>query len=236
MRSDSRRFYKAVVGVCLIASPLVLVASAVVSPEIKSSEADQLAVVAQDAGRYYLFTVLIFVSTALWVPLVLGLMYMVRERAAALGNVGGSLALLATLVGVGDAISQLFIWQMVAPGADRAQMVALLTRFDNAGGAAIFFRIGGPTLVIGMVMLSIALYRARAVPAWAAAGVAVGTLVNIAGFVATSTLVVLISSAVLLVSLGWIGRLVLACSDHEWEHPSEVQRSRSAAAVQEGHV
>jgi hypothetical protein len=231
MLSDSRRFFRSVVGVCLIASPLILVASALVSPEIKSSEADQLAVVAQDPGRYYLLTVLIFVSTALWVPLVLGLMYMVRERAAVLGNVGGSLAILGTLVGVGDAVSQLFIWQMVSPGADRAQMVALLTRFDNASGAALFFRIGGPALVVGMVLLSIALYRARAVPAWTAAGAAVGTFLNIAGFAAGSTLVVLISSVVLLASLGWMGRLVLARSDQEWERPSAQQRSRSVQSI-----
>ena len=236
MLSDSRRFFKTVVGVCLIASPLILLAAALVQPEIKSSEADQLAVIAQEPGRYYLFTVLIFVSTALWVPLVLGLMYLVRKRAAALGNVGGSFALFATLVAVGDAISQLFIWQMVAPGADRPQMVELLTRFDNAGGAAIFFRIGGPALVIGMVVLSIALYRARAVPAWAAAGAAVGTFLNIAGFVASSNLLVVISSVVLLVSLGWIGRLVLASSDQEWERPSVQQRLRSASAIQDGHA
>lgn len=236
MLSDSRHFFKTVVGVCLIAAPLILLASALVSPEIKSSEADQLAVIAQDPGRYYLFTLLILVSTALWVPLVLGLIYMVRERAPVLGNLGGSLALLGTLVGVGDAISQLFIWQMVAPGADRAQMVALLMRFDNAGGAAIIFRIGGPALVIGTVILSIALHRARAVPAWAATGTAVGTILNIAGFVASSTLLVVISSVVLLVSLGWIGRLVLASSDQEWERTSVQQRARSAAPAHEGHA
>src|SRR5690348_1153847 len=139
MLSDSSRFFKTVVGVCLIASPLILLASAFAAPEIKSGEADQLAVIAQDPGRYYLFTVLVFVSTALWLPLVLGLMYMVREKSATLGNVGGSLAIVGTLVGIGDAVSQLFIWQMVSPGADRTQMVALLVRFDNAAGAAIFF-------------------------------------------------------------------------------------------------
>jgi hypothetical protein len=233
MFSDSSRFFKTVVGACLIASPLILLASALVAPEIKSGEADQLAVIAQDPGRYYLFTVLVFVSTALWLPLVLGLMHMVREKAAALGNVGGSLALTGTLVGIGDAVSQLFIWQMVSPRADRAQMVALLVRFDNTAGAAIFFRIGGPALVIGMVILSIALYRARAVPAWAAVGTAVGTFLNIAGFVASSNLLVIVSSVVLLVSLAWIGRLVLARNDREWELATVPQEPRSARAVTE---
>jgi len=164
---------------------------------------------------------------------VLGLMYMVRDRSAALGNIGGSLAVIGILVGVGDAVSQLFIWQMVSPGADRAHMVALLTRFDNAGGAAIIFRIGGPALVIGTVILSIALIRARAVPAWAAVGMAIGTFLNIAGFVAGSTLIVVVSSVLLVIALGWIGRLVLASSDQEWEQPSAQPRSRLVAAQKE---
>jgi hypothetical protein len=74
------------------------------------------------------------------------------------------------------------------------------------------------------------------VPTWAAAGIAVGTFLNIAGFVVSSTLVVIISSAVLLVSFGWMGRLVLARSDQEWERPAVPRGSRSAAAVQKGQA
>jgi hypothetical protein len=69
---------------------------------------------------------------------------------------------------------------------------------------------------MGMVILGIALYRAGAVPAWAAAGVGIGTLLTIAGFVASRTLLVTISSAVLLLSPGWIGRIVLSSADVEW--------------------
>jgi hypothetical protein len=234
--SDSRQFFKTVVGICLIAAPLTLLASALVSPAIKSSEADQLAAIALDPGRYYLFTMLIFVGTALLVPVVFGLMYMVRDRSAVLGHVGGSLAMVGALVGVGDALSQLFIWQMVAPGADRAQMVGLLTRVDNAIGAALVFRLGGLGFVIGMVILAIALYRARAVPAWAAAGMGVGAFLNIAGFVAGSTLLVTISSAVLLLSLGWIGRIVLSGTDVEWARPSAKPRSQSTTSAQSDRV
>ena len=142
MRSDSRQFFRNVVTFGLFASPLLLLASALISPTIESNEAEQLAVVARDPDRY-LFTLLIFVGTALLVPVVLGLMYILRERAATLGKLGGSLALIGTLIAVGDALSQLFVWQMAASGADQAQMSALLMRLDNAPGAALIFRIGG---------------------------------------------------------------------------------------------
>jgi len=71
------------------------------------------------------------------------------------------------------------------------------------------------------------------VPAWAAAGTAVGTFLNIAGFVASSNVLLIVSSVVLLLSLGWIGRLVLARPDQEWERPSVPQQPRSARAVSE---
>jgi hypothetical protein len=51
-----------------------------------------------------------------------------------------------------------------------------------------------------------------------------------------STLVVIISSAVLLPSFGWMDRRVLARSDQEWVHPSVQPGSRSAAAVQKGQA
>jgi Domain of unknown function (DUF4386) len=233
MLSDSRKFFKNVVTFSLFASPLLLFASALIAPALDGNEAEQLAVVARDPDRYYLFTLLSFVSSALLVPVLLGLMYVLRQRAATLGNIGGSLALIGTLVAVGDAISQLFIWQMAAPGADQAQMSGLLVRFDNAPGAAVIFRIGGPSFVLGMVLLGIGLYRARAVPAWAATGVAVGAFLNIAGFVIGSNVLVAISSAVLLVSLGWIGRLVVGSSEPEWERLPAQPQARSTAAERE---
>jgi hypothetical protein len=230
--SDSRHFLKTIVGVCLIAAPLALLASALVSPPIRNNEADQLAVIAQESGRYYLFTLLILIGTALLVPVFVGFMYLVRERAATLGNIGGSLAILGTLIAVGDAVSQLFVWQMVAPEADRQQMVALLTRFDNAPQVAIMFMVGGLSTIAGMTLLSIALYRAGAAPAWVAAGIAVGAILNIAGFMTQNTWLVIVSSVVLLVSLGWTGRSVLGGSDEDWAN-LPIGRTVAATALHE---
>jgi membrane-bound ClpP family serine protease len=89
-------------------------------------------------------------------------------------------------------------------------MAALLHRFDNVAGASVVFSLGGIAIVVGMVLLSLALYRSRAVPAWAAAGLVAGTLVEMAGFMAPSVGVLIVGSVVMLVPLCWIGWRVLA--------------------------
>jgi hypothetical protein len=152
-------------------------------------------------------------------------------RSPRLTNIGGALAVLGALVAVGDSAIQLVIWQMAARGADRVQMAALLHRFDTVAGSSIVFAIGGLSVVIGMALLSIALYRSRDVPAWAAAGVLAGTVLNIAGFMAGSAGILILSSVVLLVALGWIGLSVLGGGSDEAEvrvprpWPSSSQRA-----------
>src|SRR3954469_10996700 len=105
------------VGVGLIGGPLLTLLSAIVSPAIKSDDAAQLAVIADHPGRYYAFTILTMAGAMLLVPGILGLMQMTRARAARWGDAGGSLALTGILIAIGDATSQLVIWQMAAPGA-----------------------------------------------------------------------------------------------------------------------
>jgi hypothetical protein len=215
--SDPARFNRTVLGGSMIGAALTMLGASLVWPAIKSDEAAQLAVIAQHPARYYLCTILILASSMLLVPAIIGLMRMSAERSPRLTNIGGTLSILGALIAVGDSASQLVIWQMAARGADRAQMAALLHRFDNVAGSSIVFSIGGLSIVIGMVLLSIALYRSQTVPAWAAGGVLAGTVLNIVGFMAGSVGILIVSSVVLLVSLGWIGLRLLSGDPDEAE-------------------
>jgi hypothetical protein len=208
--SDPARFAKVALGGSMIGSGVLGLAAALVWPVIKSDDAAQLGVIAQHPSRFYLCTVLILASSMLLVPALIGLMRLSAERAPRLTNIGGTLSIFGALVAVGDSMTQLVTWQMVGHGADRAQMAALLHRFDNVAGASVVFSLGGIAIVVGMVLLSLALYRSRAVPAWAAAGLVAGTLVEMAGFMAPSVGVLIVGSVVMLVPLCWIGWRVLA--------------------------
>ncbi|HEX4733652.1 MAG TPA: DUF4386 family protein [Thermoleophilaceae bacterium] len=193
----------------MIAAPLFLVASALVSPQLKSDEAAQLGVIAAHPTRWYWFTLLLLIGSILLVPALLGIAALVHERSPRLATIGGSLAVLGSLVAIGDVMSQFVSWQMVADGADRAQMAALLHRFDNAGGVGVVFNVGGLSILIGVVMLTIALIRTRVAPAWAAVGLSAATLLNIVAFSSASAAGVAASWVVLLVAMGWIGSRTL---------------------------
>jgi hypothetical protein len=186
----------------LVLAPLLALASSVVAPAFKSDEREQLAVVAAHPNQWYWFTLLLLAGSILFVPALLWIAELVRSRAPRLGQIGGALAVLGAIIAVGDVMTQFVSWQMVKGGADLTQMAAALDRFANAGGSSIVFTVGGLSILIGCVLLTVGLIRHHLAPAWAAVGLSAAVLVNIVGFSAASNAVVAASWVLLLVSMG----------------------------------
>ena len=229
--SNPDRFEQLLAGLCLVLAPLFLLASAAVSPPLKSDQGEQLAVIAQHPDRWYMFSVLGLVSSILLVPALLGLIRILRDRAPGLAYLGGGLMMLGNVVSVGDWMSNLVQWQMAVPGANRGAMTALLTRFDETAGSAFPLQLSGLALLVGTTLLAVGLYRARAVPAWSAFGLVVGILANMAGFIAASVPLLIVSSAVLFIAMAWIGRTILAGRSTDWESRPQRARVRAAAGT-----
>jgi hypothetical protein len=185
-------------GLAMILAPIVWLASAIVAPPFESHGGAQLAVIARHPDRWYAFALLTLVGTMLFVPAVIGVMGMLRERAPLAAYVGGTLTMLGTLVAIADSTEQLVIWQMGAPQADHGQMTALMTRLDNAAGLELIFTIGGLAVLVGTVVLAIGLVRAQVARAWVAACLPIAMIVNIVGFGATSRSLVAASCVILL--------------------------------------
>jgi hypothetical protein len=186
----------------LVLAPLFALASALVAPPLKSDAREQIAVIAAHPERWYWFTLLLLVGSILLVPALLWIIGLVRTRAPRLADVGGALALLGAVIAVGDVMTQFLSWQMVKGDADPAQMAALLDRFQNAGGVAIVFSVGGLSVLIGCVLLTIGIIRHHLAPTWAALGFSLAVVVNIVGFTSASNAVVAASWGLLLVSMG----------------------------------
>jgi hypothetical protein len=208
-RLDAGQMPMRIAAVSMIAGPLFLVASALVSPQLKSDEGAQLAVIAAHPTRWYWFTLLLLIGSILLVPALLGIAASLHERSPRLANLGGLLAVLGSLVAIGDVMTQFVSWQMVAAGADRAQMAALLHRFDNAAGVGVVFNVGGLAVVTGVILLTVGLIRTQIAPAWAAVGLSVATLLNVVAFSSASAAGVAASWIVLLAAMGYIGRTAL---------------------------
>jgi hypothetical protein len=231
MLSDSHHFPKTVAGFCMIAAPLLLLVATVVHPEQKTSEAAQLAVVADNLDAWYAAHLIALVSVALAVPVALGLMHMLREREVAFGHVGGALAMLGLLAFAGVAAMELVVWQMAQSG-DQAAMAGLLESVTESAGIALpVYAVALTGFALGFTVLAAGVYRARAAQSWMALFVAVGAILLTLEQLVYTNWLGMVGAAFLLVGLGSIGRMVLSESDADWEHTPEYSGFRPMAGT-----
>jgi hypothetical protein len=225
--SNAHRFRKTVAGWCMIGAPALFLAGSIVSPKLDTNEGALLTSAANHLDRWYLSAVLGFAGFVLFLPAVLGLMHMLRERGAVYGHVGGALALLGMAAAFANAGLAFVVWQM-ARGGDRAQMTALLHRIDHTAGSALPLLFLSLALVVGLIVLAWGLTRVHAAPVWCAACIALAAVAYAIGGPTGSVVLYIIASAFLMAGLAPIGRMVLLETDDEWEHTPEVHGFRPA--------
>jgi hypothetical protein len=209
----------------MVVAPFVLLVAMVVHPASDMDEATQVATIADNLDAWYVAHLLAFVSIVLVIPAVLGLMHMLRERQVALGHVGGGLAILGLLAFTGLVAMELVLWQMAGAG-NTAETVALLERLNETAGIVIPFVLLSFGFALGMAVLAVGLYRARAVQSWMAVFVAVGAILF--GFAVATAMnwLAIVAAAFLVVGFGAIGRMVLRETDEAWEHTPEYEGFR----------
>jgi hypothetical protein len=97
---------------------------------------------------------------------------------------------------------------------DRARAVALTSALtEQPAFTALVVPMTG--LFLGLLLLAVALWRARAAPAWIPAALVAAVVVEIAGPPAFKARLFF---ALLLAALGWAGVSLLRMSDAEWHH------------------
>jgi hypothetical protein len=229
--SDAHHFRKTVAGFCMVVAPLLMLVAMVIHPERQTDEGAQLAVIRDNQDAWYATHLLLLIGVILAVPVVLGLMHMLRERETAWGHVGGGFAMLGLMALFGlVTINGLVAWQMAV--GDGAEMTALWERLTDTAGVFLPIYLMSLLFALGMVVLAGGLYRARAVQSWMALFAAIGAVALTVGAAVASGVVAIVGAALLLVGLGSIGRMVLAESDEEWEHTPEYKGFRPLAGMQ----
>lgn len=202
--SPSRRARRLLAAGALVLAPLLTLVATAIAPANESGAAAQLAVVGRSPGRWYAANLINFVGLALLVAAVVGLMLPLRTYGARFAHVGGGLALIGVVcVAVVSGLG--FVeWQMVGPGADRAQMAALLDRVEGAPAVAPIL-LGAGLATLGLAVLGIGLWRRGAAPAWTAALLVLGALGIDLGYELTSAPLTLAGASANLVALGFLG-------------------------------
>jgi hypothetical protein len=197
----------------------------VIHPASDMNEATQVATIAENLDAWYTAHLIALVAIVVTVPALLGLMHMLRERQVALGHVGGGLAMVGLLAFVGIVAMELVMWQLVGEG-DTAAAVTLLQGLNESAGILIPFALMSFGFAIGMALLAVGLYRARAVQSWMAVCVGVGSIVFGLGIATAMNWLTIVAAAFLVVGLGSIGRMVLRETDEAWDHTPEYEGFR----------
>ena len=196
-------------GVAMIASPLLLLAAAIVHPSHRQWDT-ALAVAASQRDRWYVGHMLVLVAMAVLVVAVLGLGRTLRVPSGGLASTGAGLTLVGT-IGVGGLVGvELVVWEISHPSLDQAEMGGLVERM--AGSPALIVPLFAmlAALAVGICMLALALERSRIGPRWTAGvgGVALATAI-----VAFPVPAVAIPAAVCaLASFGPVGWIVLSAA------------------------
>jgi hypothetical protein len=96
--SNAHHFRKLVAGCCMVLAPLALLIAMVDDSTIGTSRFSLVIGRVGNPDTGELSQVLLVASLVLFVPVVLGLMHMLREREVEIGHLGGAVALLGLLV------------------------------------------------------------------------------------------------------------------------------------------
>ena len=212
--SDATRFRRTVLGLCLIAGPLVAwIGGLVPQWETEETTAAYLQTLAESPVRAEVSAVLLYFGFLLTAVGIFGMIHLLRHRAVVLGHVGAVLAVWGWVTLPGLLVTDFYDLSLAEYG-NRQDAIAISENAGNYVGGVI---LGIPVLLgmVGLVLLGLALWRANLVPAW----VPVLLLANvIQNFVAPQGAVSwAVGTATWLIALGYVGLKILRMSDDEWE-------------------
>lgn len=210
IRTLSRRFG----AFCLFAGP-VTVATGTLLESSSDSTAVQLQWTASHLAEARIGS-LIGLGTLFIVPAMLYLMRLARRHSPKLAVAGGAISFAAWLAGLAGVASVSTVALYAAQQPDRAAAITLLDKLSGDPTMGVLTAVFVLGHLIGMLLLGIALYRARAVPRWAAILVGISPILH-AGAMALSAAVD--AGTFYLLTIGMLGcawRLLRVPND-EWD-------------------
>src|ERR687893_2054713 len=160
---DANSFRRTALGLCMIASPLVGLMSALITPRFTGGMGEELAAISEHTGRWLVGEALNLITFFLFVLAALGTLHLLRHRSVVLGHMGGGLVLLGAFFHgaiIGFALVEV---PLVESGGARDRMVAFANgMYESTAFTMILFPF--LSFFVGWMLLAIALWRGRAAP------------------------------------------------------------------------
>lgn len=219
-RSSSR--IRLFCAVALVLAPLVLVAATLVdiTPQAKTN-AELLALVAQNPSAWSTGQLLFFVSGFFWVPAGLGLVRLFGHRSR-LGRTGAAVLAVGGVAIIPVDAAGLYIPALASSDVALVDQARIVEAVEASTGVVVFEAVHVVGLLVGLVVVAIAVFRSRVLSAW----VGVAVLVALVGMLAAPGPVAQAGVMTLLVAgLGAAAARVLGMSDEDWS--GDGQRTES---------
>lgn len=196
-------------GIALIGSPLLFLISEIIHPETQNEAAKELASVASNHTQWYIAHMAALFAIILLPYAIQGLLALLGEHSFTLSHAAAALISVGTVAVSGLLTFDVITWVMAVNGS-RGEMIRLYESITQSPSFSLPFRIIGPlTLVIGMLMLAVILFRSKTVKRWQALCFGVGIfLYGFAGPVfpvSNGPLIVISGAFLMLISLGLTG-------------------------------
>jgi hypothetical protein len=216
---DWWRIHRLFPGVCLIAGPALFFLGILVRPTGSDDTGGELLGYVRDNGAGVRLSDLMLVAAVLLlVPAFMGAMRVLRNRAPLLGYLGGSLATVGFVCLFGMIAQDGVALEMVRRGGSQADMAAVLDRAMHQDAILVTMTmvfVAGH--ILGTTLLGVGLYRARVIPVWAAAAVAVSQPVHFVAHGIGNKPLDVVAFALFVAGLATLGVHVLRIHDAEWD-------------------
>jgi hypothetical protein len=182
-----RDYRTLVAAASLVAGPLLMTIGDLLHPEERMAPVEQIAILVDDASRWYLAHLLLFAGMMVFIPGLLALAALTAARQPAVGYMARILMLVGVAAFASVFVGEMLVGRFVLDGADPAAAAALLgSMFSGPILAAV-----GPAMLaffVGTVAFAVPLMRIGGTLRWAAALILVGTLFILAEILSAQVL------------------------------------------------
>jgi len=182
-----RDYRTLVAAASLVAGPLLMTIGDLLHPEERMAPVEQIAILVDDASRWYLAHLLLFAGMMVFIPGLLALAALTAARQPAVGYMARILMLVGVAAFTSVFVGEMLVGRFVLDGADSAAAAALLgSMFSGPILAAV-----GPAMLaffVGTVAFAVPLMRIGGTLRWAAALILVGTLFILAEILSAQVL------------------------------------------------
>ncbi len=227
---DWRRIRRLFSAVCLITGPALFFVGILLRPGgLDDTGTELLAYVRRNGALVQTHDLLLVAAVLLLVPAFVGAVHVLRTRAPLLGYLGGGLAIVGFVSLLGVIALDGVALEMVGHGTSQADMAAVLDRAMNQDPIVITMTMLFVTgHIVGTTLLGIGLYRARIVPVWAAAAVAVSQPLHFVAHGIENKPLDVLAFALFAAGLATLGVRLLRMQDAEWDAEAAEVLSRTS--------